>query len=201
MAPQLTIQEPNKSKFLEGIRDAILSFGNARRYFMIGVPRYKVCLVEHDEKWAEEFEKTKLNLLKIHGDNVIDIQHVGSTAIKGIMAKPMLDIAILFNAITDSVFKAMKKKGYEYYREVEAGHHLFILRGEGEVSLQHIHCYEEKNLEQFNNQIKFRDFIRSHLEYAKEYEALKQELFMKYPDERNKYTEGKQAFFNKIIAV
>ena len=45
-----------------------------------------------------------------------------------------------------------------------------ILRGEGDVSLQHIHCYEEKYLELFDDQIKFRDFIRSHSEYAKEYE-------------------------------
>lgn len=58
---------------------------------MIGVPKNKVLLVEHDEKWEEEFEQTKLTLAKIHGENVVDIQHVGSTAIKGIMAKPMLE--------------------------------------------------------------------------------------------------------------
>ena len=165
---------------------------------MIGVPKYKVLLVEHDERWAEEFEKTKLILLNIHGENVVDIQHVGSTAIKGIMAKPMLDIAIVFKSITDSFFKKMKENGYEYYGEVVTGKHLYILRGEGEVSLQHVHCYEEKNLEQFFDQINFRDFIRSHSEYAKEYELLKQELFKIYFNDRKKYTEGKQAFFNKI---
>lgn len=165
---------------------------------MLGVPKSMVRLVEHDENWAEEFEKTKLTLINIHGDYIVDIQHVGSTAIKGIMAKPMLDIAILFKKITDSVFNAMKKNGYEYYREVVAGHHLFILRGEGEISLQHIHCYEEKNLKLFDDQIKFRDFIRSNSEYAKEYELLKQELFKIYSNDRNKYTEGKQAFFDKI---
>ena len=165
---------------------------------MIGVPRHKVLLVEHDEKWAEEFEKTKLTLVNIHGDNVVDIQHVGSTAIKGIMAKPMLDIAIVFKSVSDSVFIKMKKNGYEYFGEVVSGKHLFVLRGEGEVSLQHIHCYEEKNLEHFYDQIKFRDFIRSHPEYAKEYELLKQELFKIYFNDRKKYTEGKQAFFNKI---
>ena len=73
---------------------------------MIGVPRYKVILVEHDEKWAEEFEDVKRTLINIHDKNVIDIQHVGSTAIKGIMAKPMLDIAIVFKSITDSIIEA-----------------------------------------------------------------------------------------------
>ena len=95
---------------------------------MIGVPRHKVLLVEHDEKWAEEFEKTKLTLVNIHGDNVVDIQHVGSTAIKGIMAKPMLDIAIVFKSLSDSVFIKMKKNGYEYFGEVVSGKHLFVLR-------------------------------------------------------------------------
>lgn len=83
---------------------------------MIGVPKYKVLLVEHDEKWEEEFEKTKRSLVNIHGENVVDIQHVGSTAIKGIMAKPMLDIAIIFKSLSDSVFNVMKDNGYEVSR-------------------------------------------------------------------------------------
>ena len=90
----------------------------------------------------------------------------------------------------------MKKNGYEIWRSsVRETSFCFKRR---EVSLQHIHCYEEKNLEHFYDQIKFRDFIRSHPEYAKEYELLKQELFKIYFNDRKKYTEGKQAFFNKI---
>ncbi len=112
---------------------------------LLGVPKYKVILENHNEKWAEEFEKTKQTLIHIHGDNILDIQHVGSTAINGIVAKPMLDIAVVLKAITDTIFNTMKVNGYEYYGEVISGKHLFILRGEGEVSLQHIHCYEEKN--------------------------------------------------------
>lgn len=166
---------------------------------MIGIPRYKVLLVEHDEKWAEEFEDVKRTLINIHGENVVDIQHVGSTAIKGIMAKPLLDIAIVFQSTTDSVIEAMKKKGYEYFGEVATGkHHLFILRDEDEASIQHIHCYDKKNLDQYSDQIKFRDFIRSHPKYAKEYELLKQELFAMYSNDRKKYTDGKQLFFDKI---
>ena len=165
---------------------------------MIAVPKNKVLLVEHDEKWEEEFEQTKLTLSKMHGENVVDIQHVGSTSIKGIMAKPMLDIAMVLKSITDSFFKIMKDNGYEYFGEVVTGKHLFVLRGEGGVSLQHVHCYEEKNLEYFFDQIKFRDFLRSHSEYAREFELLKLELFKLYYNDRQKYTEGKQAFFNKI---
>jgi GrpB-like predicted nucleotidyltransferase (UPF0157 family) len=165
---------------------------------MFGVPKNKVILMNHNEKWAEAFEKTKQILIKIHGDNVVDIQHVGSTAIKGIMAKPMLDIAIVLKSITDFVFSDMTENGYTYYGEVIPGKYLFILRGVDEVSLQHVHCYEEKNCAPYFDQIKFRDFIRSHPEYAREYERLKKELYKIHSNDRSKYTEGKQAFFDKI---
>ena len=99
---------------------------------------------KHNKKWAEEFEKTKQTLISIHGDNVVDIQHVGSTAIKGIVAKPMLDIAIVLRDITDFVLTAMCENGYEYYGEVITGKYLFILRGEDKVSLTEYIKYIEK---------------------------------------------------------
>jgi len=165
---------------------------------MLGVPKHGVILVKHNNDWENEFEKTKQILLDIHKDNVVDIQHVGSTSIKGIMAKPMLDIAILLKNLIDFSFSSMASNGYEYFDEVASGHHLFVLRGDGGISLQHIHCYSEKNSVEFLSQVKFRDFIRSNAEYAKEYELLKLKLYKLYPNDRNKYTEGKQEFFDKI---
>lgn len=165
---------------------------------MQGVPKHKVVLEKHCDEWAAEFERTKQLLRRIHGDNIVDIQHVGSTAIEGIVAKPMLDVAILFKLLDDSVFSAMTGNGYEYYGEVAEGKHLFILRGKKEESLQHIHCYAEKASELFYEQIRFRDFIRSHSEYAREYELLKLELCQLYANDRKKYTVGKQSFFDTI---
>ena len=165
---------------------------------MHGVPRQKVVLENHSEEWAEEFARVKRQLQSMHGETVVDIQHVGSTAIEGIMAKPMLDVAVLFRQITASVFAAMAENGYAYYGEVTSGKHLFILRGQDEISLQHIHCYEESNSGLFYEQLRFRDFLRSHPTYAKEYEALKLKLLELYADDRKKYTAGKQAFFDKI---
>lgn len=165
---------------------------------MQGVPRKKVVLENHREEWAEEFACVKRLLLRVHGENVVDIQHVGSTAVEGIMAKPMLDVAVLFRRIADPVFTAMAENGYAYYGEVTSGKHLFILRGQNELSLQHIHCYEEGNCGLFYEQLRFRDYLRSHPAYAKEYEALKLKLLELYADDRKKYTAGKQAFFDKI---
>lgn len=165
---------------------------------MQGVPKNKVVLEKHCDEWTVEFERTKQLMRSIYGNNIVDIQHVGSTAIEGIVAKPMLDVAILFKLLDDSVFSGMTKNGYVYYGEVAEGKHLFILRGKKEESLQHIHCYEENACKLFFEQIRFRDFIRSHPEYAREYEFLKLELCRLYANDRIKYTAGKQAFFDKI---
>ena len=168
---------------------------------MRGVPKYKVVLEEHSEAWAEEFEQTKRLLESAHGDNVMSIEHVGSTAIPGIVAKPMLDVAVLLREITDTVFEVMRDRGYEYFAEVAEGKHLFILRAEDQSSLQHIHCYGENARRLFDEQVRFRDFLRAHAEYAREYELLKQNLCRLYANDRKKYTAGKQAFFDRIKAL
>ena len=165
---------------------------------MRGVPRNRVVLEEHNPAWAEEFRRTKALLESIHGDRVIDIQHVGSTAIEGIAAKPMLDVAVLFSVMTDAVFAAMRDHGYEYYGEVANGKHLFILRNDRGDSLEHVHGYEVKNRGLFDEQIRFRDFLRAHPAYAGEYEQLKRALCQAYADDRRRYTAGKQAFFDRI---
>ena len=117
------------------------------------------------------------------------------------MAKPLLDIAIMLKDISMINLKGMQENGYDYCGDTGVPcKYFFVLRGDGEVSLQHIHCYAE-NSENFVDQIIFRDFISSHLKYAKEYESLKQELYKQYPNDRKKYTAGKVAFFNKIKQI
>lgn len=165
---------------------------------MTGVPKNKVVLEPYNEQWADEFEKTKQAFLQAYGDTVVDIQHVGSTSIKGIVAKPILDMAVVFRNRTSRAWEIMKSMGYVYYGEVASGRHLFILRGEKGCSLQHVHCYEERNLALFYEQIRFRDYLCAHPEAAEEYASLKTVLCRMYANDRRKYTEGKQAFFDKI---
>lgn len=165
---------------------------------MLGVPKNKVILLPYSEKWVDEYGKVKEFFMKMFTDEIVSIEHVGSTSISGIMAKPMLDVAIVFKDITEQVFHKMKESNYIYYGEVASDKYLFVLRGENEISLQHIHCYRSNDLTLFYEQIQFRDFLRTHSEYAKEYEELKISLSKMYFDDRKKYTAGKQEFFDKI---
>lgn len=165
---------------------------------MLGVPKNKVILMPHSDAWAVDYGDVKEHFLTEFGDAIVAIEHVGSTAIPGIMAKPMLDLAIVFREMTEHIFRRMEENKYIYYGEVAPGKYLFLKKGENGVSLQHVHCYASKNTTLFYEQIQFRDFLRTHSEYAKEYEELKKHLYKLYSDDRRKYTAGKQAFFDKI---
>ena len=76
-------------------------------------------------------------------------------------------------------------------------HHLFVLRGPGEISLQHIHCYDQTAPE-FDRIVGFRDYLNAHPDAARQYEALKKDLAEKYPDNRPAYTKGKEDFIQNI---
>ena len=165
---------------------------------MLGVPKNKVILLPHSDAWAEEYGEVKEHFLKVFGNEIVAIEHVGSTAVPGIMAKPMLDLAIVFQEMSKQIFCKMEEHKYIYYGEVAPGKYLFLQKGENGVSLQHVHCYAAKDTTLFYEQIQFRDFLRTHPEYAKEYEELKKHLYKLYSDDRKKYTAEKQAFFDKI---
>ena len=168
---------------------------------MEGVARHQVRLLPHNAAWEEEFLRTKEQLERCWRRNVIDIQHVGSTAIKTICAKPILDIAVRLHSIHHIDIPALVQQGYEY-RGIQDGNelrHLFVLRSEQGLSLQHIHCYDRSEKE-FYLLVGFRDYLNQHFEEAKQYEILKQELSEKYAKDRAAYTKGKEEFIQSIYA-
>ncbi|WP_309249427.1 GrpB family protein [Clostridium estertheticum] len=114
-------------------------------------------------------------------------------------AKPILDIAVVLKSFTEMNVEEMKNAGYSYCgaQNRAEDRYLFVLRGEGQISLRHIHCYEPNNRD-FYYVTHFRDYLNSHEEYAKEYNNLKRKLAEKYPDDRIAYTNEKEEFV-KII--
>lgn len=166
---------------------------------MEGVERYKVKLVPHSNDWEKEYEETRNDIIKIWNNNILDIEHVGSTAINDICAKPILDIAIRLNSLENMDIEAMKKLGYDFCgaKNQTNTHYLFVLRGENQISLKHIHCYD-KNEKEFFKLVKFRDYLNEHKDYAEQYAKLKESLAKKYKDNRIAYTAGKEEFIEMI---
>jgi GrpB-like predicted nucleotidyltransferase (UPF0157 family) len=135
-------------------------------------------------------------------NNIIDIQHVGSTAIRNIPAKPILDLAVRLNSIRNMDTDTLRHLGYDYCGAQcnRNTYHLFVLRDENEISLRHIHCYDIKDHEYFKL-IGFRDYLNSHNDMAEQYSKLKEKLASLYPEDRVAYTKGKEDFILSIYAL
>lgn len=166
---------------------------------MLGVERSRVTLMPFSDEWYTHYQIARDELLKIMGANVVAVHHIGSTAIKGIYAKPILDVAVVIRRVELLGISDMEAAGYEYCGERGvAGRHLFVRRINDNISTHHIHCYLENN-ENLNHSILFCKFLNKRSDYAKQYNDLKKELADKYPNDRIAYTDGKAFFISHVL--
>lgn len=152
----------------------------------------------HDPRWAAYFDEVRASLSGALGRYALDIQHVGSTSIAGIVAKPVIDVAVAIEQypLPDEVLTAVEALGYTYWGEYGIPHrHLFFQRG-GPVGYN-IHINELAN-DQFQRHVLFRDYLRAHPDAAQGYERLKLELAAQYEDV-NTYANSKSEFVRDIL--
>ncbi|MCL2773314.1 MAG: GrpB family protein [Oscillospiraceae bacterium] len=171
---------------------------------MLGLNVKEVILIEHDEDWANQYQITKKEIEDILGDNILSIHHIGSTAIKGIMAKPILDVGVEFRSGERLNVAGMKAVGYIYRKNifVPEDHAFFKYTDEQHnIGTHHIHCYVESNSEPLKANILFCEYLNAHLETAKQYNDLKLELASVYSGDRVAYNQGKTDFINRIVSL
>lgn len=170
---------------------------------MQGVNRTEVTLVPFDEKWAEAFTKEKELLMSILGEDVIAIEHFGSTAIGGIATKPVIDILIGVNNLEDVTYfdeEALAKETYYPVKNVEQKGKVVFAKFPALPDLRRTHYLHvvEHEGDWWNRHVHFRDTLRENRELAKEYEQLKKTLANTYPNDVRAYTEGKEAWILSI---
>jgi GrpB-like predicted nucleotidyltransferase (UPF0157 family) len=175
---------------------------------MLGLKRGTVNLVPHNPQWVRLFEQEKQLLQETFGELIIAIEHIGSTAIAGIPAKPIIDMNIAVDCLDTA--RAMKEKfaqiGYEH-RPFVPGHtkedlqwqELYV-KGPEAKRTHHAHVTVFAN-DYWNNDLLFRDYLRRHPERAKEYAALKERLAKQYANDRDAYTNSKQGFITETLAL
>lgn len=156
--------------------------------------------VEHyNPDWPIEFEKVKAFLRTVFLDKTISIEHVGSTSVPGMRAKPLIDVLIVVDQI--SPFESEKEKmiqaGYEWRENsVEPNSLLFYKTHDGHKTENiHICVNGSDKTKQF---IKMRDYLRTHPEKAKEYGDLKEKLKAQFPEDYIAYREGKDSFLRNV---
>lgn len=156
-------------------------------------------LQPHDPEWSLIYDIAKLPLSMALGQHARDIQHVGSTAIQGISAKPSIDIAVAIEQypLPDEVIQAVVDLGYEHWGEYGIPRrHLF--HKPGSPVRYNVHVNELSN-DEFQRHVLFRDYLRAHSDVAREYERLKQELAARY-DDVGPYADAKSEFVQAILA-
>ena len=168
---------------------------------MIGLKRGTVYLEMHKDDWNIEAEKTIAILYDILGLSVIDIQHIGSTSIRTIYAKPIIDIVIGVKELEDMLpYLEILNENDIIYRGSDQNYQLLFVKGDfkNDTRTHHIHV-TKWNTQQWNNYINFRDYLNFNIDKAKEYDELKLLLQKEYPDNRNMYTSKKQQLIDEIL--
>lgn len=169
---------------------------------MLGLKPGTVQLCEHEQAWEIQAQNTILRLKEILGAVIKDIQHVGSTSIPSIKAKPIIDIAIAVDDFEDVLLleEELKKQGFYYRPKVDLSEQLLFASGSyydgtGDLQTHFIHIVKTGSMD-WRNYINFRDYLNRTPAVAKVYEDLKVLLAKQAPVDngREKYSRGKHDF-------
>jgi GrpB-like predicted nucleotidyltransferase (UPF0157 family) len=157
----------------------------------------RVEVVPYSDLWpllyAQEAERIRAAL----GGSLRVIEHVGSTAVPGLAAKPVVDIALSVEAFDDLDIAALEELGYEYVPEFEdelPNRRYFRRPG------FHVHAYEREH-EEFIDFLRFREYLRTHAEDARDYGELKQRLAAEFSDRRDEYQAAKAPYIARLVRM
>lgn len=166
----------------------------------IGLKAMEVDLISHQRVWKFLYEEEVDTLRSICGRWLIDFEHVGSTAIGDIDAKPVIDIVAIIEdfELIDGVTPILRALGYYHMTDDGVPEREFFIKGSPEKRTHHLSICEENSA--FRSEcLLFRDFLRANPDIAREYESIKHVLARKYPDKRTWYTSAKRAFIRGVL--
>jgi GrpB-like predicted nucleotidyltransferase (UPF0157 family) len=168
-----------------------------------------VTVVPYDHSWPEMFEQERLHLLScLPKDLIKRIEHFGSTAVPGLLAKPIVDILVEVTSLEEikqRIVPILEAQGYEYLWRPSWGNDTppfyawFIKRGKNGNRTHHIHMIES-HFEHWDRLL-FRDYLIEHPGVAKEYGDLKMRLSSMHQNDRVAYTQAKSDFVMRVTAM
>ena len=156
---------------------------------------FPIFLREHQDEWKDWYEEERLQLLSFLPEHqIVRLSHIGSTSVKTIWAKPIVDILLEIPKETDmTVMKdLLLQNGYLLMSESQGRMSFnkgYTLSGFAE-RVFHLHLRYEGN----HDELYFRDYLQEHPVVAKDYEKLKLSLWKQYEHNRDAYTEAKTDF-------
>ena len=157
----------------------------------------EVILADYDGDWPRLFLEERASLAGVLADSATAIEHVGSTSIPGLAAKPIIDILVVLRRCLLPLGKvdAVCGLGYRYFGPFGIEGRQFFSKGRR--GTHHLHCFVEGDPE-IDRDLLFRDYLRAHPPEARRYEALKRELAVICRMDRVNYTDGKTALVREM---
>ncbi len=168
---------------------------------MIGLKRHTVQVVSHDPTWGKLASDACETIGRVCRDLNIKTEHVGSTSVPGLSAKPILDIAIGMPSL-DSIFELVRRLtdiGYIYRGEGEGGvGHLFVWESKPNFRTIHVHAVEYGTAH-WKEYVCFRDLLRQNAYLRQQYGDLKVQIATDFQDDRRAYTDSKHEFIRSVL--
>ena len=163
---------------------------------------FPIVLTPHDNNWGNYYQEEKTLLLKILKDvNISRISHIGSTAIKDIWAKPIIDILMEVTDVFNLHLAYQKLSAQGYLCMAKSENRIDFNKGYTQYGFADKVYHLHPRFSGDNDELYFRDYMNSHPILAKEYETLKLFLGKLYEHNRDAYTEAKSSFVQKYTKL
>ena len=159
-----------------------------------------IVIEEYNPRWKSDFEEVKSMISSYVGDLIIDIQHVGSTSIEGLAAKPIIDLDAIIedDHILPEIIKILEENNYEYQGMMGIpDRHAFQRRYSETLRYNFYVC--KKDSVGYLEHVALRDYLIENESAKNEYATLKKYLAEKYKADIDGYCDNKSAFINDIL--
>ena len=154
-----------------------------------------ITVVDSDPSWPRKYAAERDRIAPALGDNLLAVWHIGSTAVPGLAAKPVIDIMAAVRSLeaADAAAERFAALGYEYLGEFGIPERRYLRRG-GDERTHQVHIFAAGDTANMSRHLAFRDYLRAHADVREEYAALKRSLAREFPYDIDAYCDGKAAF-------
>jgi len=163
----------------------------------------RVVVLPYDAKWKSDFENIRQEIENAIGDLIVVVEHVGSTSVDGLSAKPCIDIDVVIKdySVFDDVVDKLKSIGYIHEGNLGIeDREAFKYLDKPHLQTHHLYVCPQQSKE-LNRHITFRDFLRKTPEAVKKYGAVKEMAAQLFPDDVEKYIAYKSPCIEELYKI
>ena len=160
----------------------------------------KVVVLPYDRAWKSDFEAIRQEIASALGDLILGIEHVGSTSVEGLSAKPCIDIDVVIRdrTILDAVVRKLETIGYIHEGNLGIpDREAFRYRDKPHLQTHHLYVCPRESRE-LHRHITFRDYLRGNPEAVRQYRLVKEAAARRYPEDIDQYMEYKSACIQQL---